>query len=126
MMVMCDVIVRKNRKGRAVYAARHFRLGETIEICHVIIVGKDFWASRKRAAYNEWAYEFDKKSAIALGCGSLYNHSYKPNAAWTCLTRSMKIRFYALRRIEKGEEILINYSGAERSGEDDIEFDVLD
>lgn len=125
MRGVADTIVRRNRKGRAVYAARSFKKGETIEICHVIIVGKDFWASRKAAPYNEWAYEFDSQSAIALGNGSLYNHSYTPNAEWTCRIASKTIRFYAIKPIAAGQEILINYSGASGPEGDDIEFEVL-
>ena len=117
--------VRRNRKGRAVYATRTFVKGETIEVCHVLLVGNQPWASRKKHPYQEWAYEFFGKCAIALGAGSLYNHSYTPNACWTCRKRSQTIRFYATRTIKLGEEILINYSGAEGPGDDDIEFTVL-
>ena len=120
-----DTAVRRNRKGRAVYAARPFVKSETIEVCHVLIVGDRPRASRKRFAYNEWAYEFYGKCAIALGNGSLYNHSYAPNASWSCRLRSKTIRFYALRKITTGEEILINYSGAAGPEGDDIEFKVM-
>lgn len=116
--------VRRNRKGRAVYATRTFVKGETIEIVHVIVDGLP-WSRRAHHPCNAWIYEFFGKCAIALGAGSLYNHSYTPNADWTCRRRSQTIRFYATRTIKLGEEILINYSGAEGPGDDDIEFEVL-
>ena len=118
------IVVRRNRKGRAVYATRLFARGDTIEIAHVLIVGNQPWADRAKYPYQEWAYEFFGKCAIALGCGSLYNHSYKPNASWSCRKRSQTIRFYALKDIWCNEEILINYSGA-APGEDDLDFKVL-
>jgi hypothetical protein len=120
-----QIAVRRNRKGRAVYARRDFDRGETIEICHVLLVGNRPWASREDYPYQEWAYEFYGKCAIALGAGSLYNHSYTPNASWTTRRRSQTIRFYAVRPISEGEEIVINYSGASGPGEDDIEFTVI-
>lgn len=119
------IVVRRNRKGRAVYAAHKFYPGNTIEVCHVLLVGNQPWASREEHPYQEWAYEFFGKCAIALGAGSLYNHSYTPNASWTCRKRSQTIRIYALRPIDKDEEILINYSGESAPGNDDIGFKVL-
>jgi SET domain-containing protein len=120
-----SIEVRRSRKGRGVYATRTIAKGETIEVCHVLLVGNQPWASRHEHPYQEWAYEFFGKCAIALGCGSLYNHSYTPNADWTCRRRSQTIRLYATRTIQLGEEILINYSGAGGPGQDDIEFEVL-
>ena len=122
--MIVGTVVRKNKKGRAVYADRDFKKGQTIEVCHVLIVGP--WSSRHRYLYNEWAFEFNDSCGIALGNGSLYNHSYQPNATWECRIRSSTIRFYALKNIKKGEEILINYSGADGPGEDDIEFEIIE
>ena len=48
------------------------------------------------------------KLALALGYGSLYNHSYKPNATYKHGHAS--ISYQALRNIPEGEEICINYN----------------
>ena len=48
--------------------------------------------------------------AVALGYGSLYNHSYQPNARYDDVGRLTKV-FSALRDIEPGEEITVNYNG---------------
>ncbi len=56
----------------------------------------------------------DGCTALALGYGSLYNHSFAPNA--TTLENSDELVITALRDIAVGEEIFINYTGTESSG----------
>jgi SET domain-containing protein len=43
--------------------------------------------------------------------GSLYNHSYTPNAVYAKQYDQLIITYTALRDIAAGEEILINYNG---------------
>lgn len=62
-----------------------------------------------RSYYFEWG-EDDTQAAIALGYGSLYNHSYTPNARFEFLEREQCIEFVAIKEIEIGEEVLINYN----------------
>ncbi|MFM8476053.1 MAG: SET domain-containing protein-lysine N-methyltransferase [Planctomycetaceae bacterium] len=65
-----------------------------------------------------------RRTAIALGFGSLYNHSYSPNARYDDVGRQIK-EYKALRDIQKGEEITINYNGSEDCM-DPVDFDVLE
>jgi hypothetical protein len=70
-------------------------------------------------------FEYGKgKVALALGFGSLYNHSYKPNARYDDAPSQVK-EFRALRDIKAGEEITINYNGAEDIM-DPVEFNVVE
>lgn len=110
-----NICVRRNRKGRGVYATQRFYRGETIEICHVLVSKLDQYEEH---AFDRWAYAFDGHAAIALGAGSLYNHSATPNADWRCRRSSQTIRIFAVREIAQNEEILINYG-------DNIDFQVL-
>ena len=48
--------------------------------------------------------------AVALGYGSLYNHSYQPNARYDDESGQTKV-FTAIRDIAPGEEIMVNYNG---------------
>jgi hypothetical protein len=48
--------------------------------------------------------------ALALGYGSIYNHSYAPNARYEDVGPQTKV-FKALRSIAAGEEITVNYNG---------------
>ncbi len=62
--------------------------------------------------------------ALALGYGSLYNHSYEPNARYEASRRRTKI-FVALRKIATGEEITINYNG-EPGDRSPVWFEILE
>ena len=50
------------------------------------------------------------KIAIGLGFGSLYNHSYNPNAIYKKRMRENLLDFVAIKNIKKGEEITVNYN----------------
>lgn len=101
-------------KGRGVFAGRRFQLGELIERAPVIVIpateGPALAATLLDAYDFRWNHR-QRQSAIVLGYGSLYNHADGPNARYTRLFDSEEMEFTALRTIEAGEEILINYNG---------------
>jgi len=89
--------------GRGVYCSKFIPEGEIIEICPVLVLPKkDLEQIRDTKLYNYYFIWGDQDEAIAiiLGFGSLYNHSYLPNA-----------EYYPLKDILPGDEILINYNG---------------
>ena len=68
-----------------------------------------------------YVFRWDEEAtALALGYGSLYNHSYDPNA--TTLERGDELVITATRNIAVDEEIFINYMGTATDG---VWFDVL-
>jgi SET domain-containing protein len=50
-------------------------------------------------------------SAVVLGYGMLFNHSYEPNATYDINFSNHTFAYYAFKDIKAGEEILINYNG---------------
>jgi SET domain-containing protein len=101
-------------RGRGIFAKREFKNGETIEISPIIILGKN--DTSRINPTNLYNYYFSwgddsKSSAIALGYGSLYNHSYSPSAIYEKRFNDGKIVFKAIRDINSGEEITVNYNG---------------
>ena len=50
------------------------------------------------------------KAAICLGFGSIYNHSYNPNATYKKQINDLFIDFIALNDIKKDQEITVNYN----------------
>ena len=48
---------------------------------------------------------------MVLGYGSIINHSFKPNADWKQNFKSNTMVYRAIKNIEKGEEITVNYNG---------------
>ena len=97
-------------KGRGVFAKEAIKKGTLIERVPVLLVPiEDLAGGLKNATLNRYFYIWNKKHiAVSLGYGSLYNHSYEPNARYVHGPRTLSYR--ALRDIAKGEEILINYN----------------
>ena len=60
----------------------------------------------------DYAFEYGiNHTAILLGYGMLFNHSYTPNATYDINFKNHTFDFYAYTDIKAGEEILINYNG---------------
>ena len=100
-------------KGRAVYCDTDLQAGDEIEICPVIVCPpEDRQYIDKTHLYNYyflWGEDQDSL-AIALGFGSVYNHSYTPNAVYETYFEEEYIRFIALLDIPADTEITINYN----------------
>src|SRR5438105_5668568 len=112
-------------KGRGVIADRRFQAGETIERPPVIVISANeaplIRDTRLKSYYFEWGDDC-KQAAIALGYGSLYNHSYTPSARYEFREDEECLEFIALRDIEPGEEITINYNNLGPSANDPLKF----
>ena len=105
------------KKGRGVFAVSRLACGEIIETAPVILIPAAEWPHIEPTVLALYIYNFgptaaEEHAAIALGYGSLYNHSYTPNAKYIKSWEEQVIRFVALRDIEPGEEITINYNGS--------------
>jgi SET domain-containing protein len=106
------ICVKKSRgRGRGVFARRPIKKGATIEHVPLVFVPGETTANgvdrdHLRRYYYFWT---SKRVAVALGYGSLYNHSFQSNAAYEY--GSDTIKYVALRDIAEGEEITINYNG---------------
>ena len=98
------------RHGRGVFAGRRFRQGEVLERCPILRVSARDRMVLEGTALHTYLYERGRGAAIALGFGSLLNHSFEPNAAWELLPEDDTAVFRALRAIEPGEEITICYA----------------
>lgn len=100
--------------GRGVFCAHPLTAGDVIEICPVIVLPgheKDVLSHSLLYEYYYLWGEHQEQCAIALGYGSLYNHSVRANAEFTPDYNDDTIIFTALRDIETGEEITVDYQG---------------
>jgi SET domain-containing protein len=119
-----SLYIRKvSGKGRGVFSKVAIPRGALIEECPLIVLpGEDFdIISSTRMV--DYSFFFDREKgelAIALGFGSLYNHSLQPNAGHEVNPEKKVMTFYALRDIKGGEEICINYAG--ESEEDPLKW----
>lgn len=101
-------------KGRGVFALRAIKKGQIIERTPVSLVPLELLngaPTNPKLAVVFYAWD-ETHFAVSLGYGSLYNHSYKPNANYR--GGSMVMTFRALRDIAADEEITVNYNGNPR------------
>jgi hypothetical protein len=103
---------RSRIHGKGIFAIEDLQKNEVIEICPIIVL--DQKETRKINDTSLYDYYFswqDSASSIALGYGSIYNHSYQPNAEYSKDFLNNRITFIAIKPIRKGEEITVNYNG---------------
>ena len=119
-------IVMKNtdKYGRGIFADRYIKKGELIEEAPVIIIPKEEWKQMRKSVLLNYVFRWGKDKAIALGYGSLFNHSFTPNAKYITNIKNQTIDFYARKDIQKEEEILVNYNG-DPSDQSPLWFDVF-
>lgn len=103
-------------KGRGVFASRPIRRGTLIEKVPLLLVPiADIVGGLENPDLMRFFFLRDRKHlAVCLGYGSLYNHSYRPNARYAEGPGATML-FTAARDIASGEEICINYNGDPRS-----------
>jgi SET domain-containing protein len=113
-------------KGRGVFARRAIRKGEEIERVPVLVMpAKDVKHGPDYTTLGVYCFHWERgKVAVALGYGSLYNHSYEPNARYEDVGGRTKL-FVAIRDIAAGEEITVNYNG-EPGDRSPVWFDVIE
>ena len=105
--------VRKSQiHGWGVFAIEDINESEIIEECPILRLPV------KRGEINytltDYTFTFPKSDdwvnhVIALGYGSLFNHSDTPNTIWNSDNEKETLVFIASRQIKKGEEIFIYY-----------------
>ena len=98
--------------GRGVFCAHPLSPGDIIEICPVIVLDEQEIDLLSQLLLYEYYYlwgEHQNKCAIALGYGSLYNHTTDPNAEFTPDYSDDTLIFTALKTIAAGEEITVDY-----------------
>lgn len=109
---MCRVTVRAaGTKGRGVFAKRNFRAGEVVETAPAIFLDEADWRANEALTLGDYIFKSPTGYLLALGAGSLYNHSFAPNALWDC--NDSVIQFRAAKAIRRGEEILVDYGWAD-------------
>lgn len=115
-------------KGRGVFTRRTFEADEVIECCPVVGMAAEHWEHLDRTTLEIYCFKWGEnldRPALALGYGSLYNHSFAPNAVYRRVLETQSIDFIALRAIAADQEILVNYNG-DPNGMDAVWFSPVD
>lgn len=119
--------VRRSRsKGRGIFATAFIPKGTIFEQAPVLVMpAKELEVDQEDTVLSHYTFAWGKNSvAVALGFGSLYNHSYSPNACYEDVSGQMK-NYIAIRDIEAGEEVTINYNG-DADSKEPVWFDVIE
>ena len=115
-----SLLIRRVRGvGRGVFAGRPFAAGDVIEVCPVIPLTEAEATACASTVLDDYFFEWGadgRAYALALGYGSLYNHSADPNATFSLRVRRHQIVFKARRSIRQGDEIRIDYEWPSTAG----------
>lgn len=101
------------KAGRGVFASVDIKKGEIIEQCPVVEIPEHDTSNINESTLVEYVYYLGKNKdrlMLALGFGSIYNHSYQPNAKYKEKYTEKIIDFIAINEIKKDEEITVNYN----------------
>lgn len=99
---------------RGVFATRDIAKGELIHEAPVVAYENEEHEHIEKTILADYVFQYGANhTAILLGFGSLFNHSYTPNATYEISFEKHTFDFYAYTDIKAGEEILINYNGEE-------------
>jgi SET domain-containing protein len=114
-------------RGRGVFATRKIAKDEMIERAPIIVIPEQQWDLIEPTTLRDYVFSWgdnDEHAAVALGYVSIYNHSYAPNAMYVQAPEYESIEIVALRDIEAGEEIVVNYNG-EPDDKEELWFPIL-
>ncbi|UOQ50492.1 SET domain-containing protein [Gracilibacillus caseinilyticus] len=97
---------------RGVFATQNIKKGQLLHEAPVLAYRNEEHQHIEKTLLADYAFEYGlHHSAILLGYGMLFNHSYEPNATYEISFENHTFNFFAYRDIKAGEEILINYNG---------------
>lgn len=116
---MNKIIVGKSPvHGKGIFATQQLGIQDVVEECNMIILPKSDEEYIQCTELNNYYFEWgDNKIAIALGNGSLYNHSPNPNAQFVRDMKRGLLVVSTIKPITKGEEIFVNYLTDGKAGE---------
>ncbi|WP_424767582.1 SET domain-containing protein [Paenibacillus sp. sgz302251] len=98
--------------NRGVFATRDISKGDLIHEAPVIPYPNEDDVFIEKTILADYVFQYGANhTAILLGYGSLFNHSYTPNATYEINFENHTFDFYAYTDIKAGDEILINYNG---------------
>ncbi|MDW0114498.1 MULTISPECIES: SET domain-containing protein [Sporosarcina] len=100
--------------NRGVFATCDIKKGTLLHEAPVLAYPNAEHEHIEKTLLADYAFEYGvNHSALLLGYGMLFNHSYEPNATYSISFEKHTFDFFAYKDIAAGEEILINYNGDE-------------
>lgn len=124
MLHIPSLYIMYTKHGRGVSVAEDIAKGDLIEICPIVKIPAGQLQSIDKTILYEYYFLWEEKgfeACIALGYGSLYNHSPTPNAEAQMDYQDNQIRIIAKENITAATEITIDYTGGTK-GEVELWF----
>jgi SET domain-containing protein len=114
MIKSCLYIQSTNEMGRGVFTTEQIKANTVIEISPVIVMEKADREHLDKTLLHDYIFEWGANKAqccMALGWIPMYNHSYKSNCEYFMDYEKQEMAVKTVRKINKGEELTINYNG---------------
>jgi uncharacterized protein len=98
--------------GNGVFACKDFAVGEVVEVCPTVPMSEEDAKLISQTLAEYWFYEWETQtdSAMVLGYGMVYNHDPDANAEYTLDYSMRTVTIKAVKPIQTGEQIFINYN----------------
>lgn len=107
-------IADTTHRGRGVFTCEFISAGTILEISPVIVMKKDERIILDQTRLHDYIFEWGadrSECCMALGYVPIYNHSRLSNCEYEMDYATETISIKAMRDIEAGEELFINYNG---------------
>ncbi|MFT4023933.1 MAG: SET domain-containing protein [Flavihumibacter sp.] len=114
MILPCLVIAPTASMGRGVYTTAFIAAGTVVEQSPVIVMPAADRVHLDQTTLHDYIFEWghDRTACcMALGYIPVYNHAYCSNCEYEMDFDEARMKVTAMRDIEAGEELFINYNG---------------
>ena len=105
--------------GNGVFTSEPIKANTIVEVSPVIVMKHSERKLLDQTLLHDYIFEWGnrkKQCCMALGYVPVYNHSYDSNCEYEMEFDKDIISIRAVRNIEKGEELYINYNGTYNDG----------
>lgn len=112
-------------KGRGIKTGIELSQDDVIEISPIIKIPEGQLAFIDKTIFYDYYFLWEEvgyRGCIALGYGSLYNHSFDANTTISFDYTDSTIKFYAARDIAPHQELCIDYTGEGLMSDDSLWF----
>lgn len=114
MILPCLHIDRTQEMGRGVFTSSDIEAGTIVEVSPVIVMPGTDREMLDKTLLHDYIFEWgESRESCCMGLGYLavYNHSYSSNCEYEMDYETNTMRVRAVRKIQAGEELFINYNG---------------
>ncbi|KAG9069986.1 hypothetical protein KI688_009316 [Linnemannia hyalina] len=97
-------------KGRGIFTTVSIPARTVIDISPILLFPSEEYSTHgQHTQLDHYTYRWKGGMALALGLGSMFNHSSTPNVGFQRDIDNSLIRYSTLREIQVGEELCISY-----------------